>query len=66
MAPPHEGFYKCIRVGLCHSICRFWWLFVTLIRSLILLMCNQARSLILLHCRLCLIHLKKPLEVIVI
>ncbi|KAF5761886.1 hypothetical protein HanXRQr2_Chr16g0770281 [Helianthus annuus] len=40
---------------------------LALIRSLILLMCNQARSLILLHRRLCLIHIKKrELEVIVI
>ncbi|KAF5812385.1 hypothetical protein HanXRQr2_Chr04g0191991 [Helianthus annuus] len=31
---------------------------LALIRSLILLMCNQARSLILLHRRLCLIHIK--------
>ncbi|KAF5790489.1 hypothetical protein HanXRQr2_Chr09g0383851 [Helianthus annuus] len=58
LSTAHEGFYKCIRVGPCHLICRFWWLFISPNRSLFLMMCNQARNLILLHRRLWLIHIK--------
>ncbi|MFS7957670.1 hypothetical protein Hanom_Chr07g00669081 [Helianthus anomalus] len=54
-------------LGFATQSAVFGGFLLALIRSLILLMCNQARSLILLHRCLCLIHIKnRELEVIVI